>query len=243
MSLIKTVNEAKRMVRILIALRHKILSFPRCIACSFLVAIAIGLLRWFWRHKIKKEEELPKGLDVDLEAVHKFYTTMQESPLLYPYFMHIKEEKREDVMQKISCSFHKALNQVVVAPEHLTKLQKIHSKLGVDEKAYAEFAKLFAHIYCNKSDEQRAKMLKTFSKLQKYICTGGEFNQVNSMVDFLKLPGSESNTRSCKSEFRRGMRTVTEIQGLVDGKCLRDAGGERAGAGQTVKQLPQWISV
>jgi len=242
MSLIKTINEAERVKRILNAIRHKIRRFSSCIAGSMLVWIAMGVLRWLWRHKTKKKEEkLSKGLDVDLEAVHKFYTKIQESPLLYPYFMHIKEEKREDVMQKIACSFHKALNQVVVAPEHLTKLKKIHSKLGVDEKAYAEFTKLFAHICCNKSDKQRAKMLKTFVKLQKYICTG-VVNQANSMVDFFKLPGSGSKSRLYKSEFWQQMQTVTLIQGLVDSECGRDTWGERAGVGETVKLLYKQIS-
>jgi hypothetical protein len=241
MSLIKTINEAKRLERILSALKHKISSSRSCIAGSTLGMIAIVVLIWLWRREIKKELEVSKGLDVDLGAVHKFYIKIQESPLLYPYFMHIKEEKREDVMQKISCSFHKALNQVVVAPEHLTKLKKIHNKLGVDEKAYAEFTKLFAHICCNKSDEQRGKMLKTFTKLQKYICTG-VVNQANSMVAFFKLPGSGSNSKLYSSEFGQQMQTVTQIQGLVDIERWHDVWEERGSVEETVKDLYKQIS-
>jgi hypothetical protein len=155
--------------------------------------------------------------------------------------MHIKEEKREDVMQKISCSFHKALNQVVVPPEHLTKLKKIHTKLGIDGKAYTEFTKLFAHVCCNKNDKQRAKMLMTFSKLQKYICPG-VVNQASSMMDFFRLPVSGSKSRLHKSEFGQQVQTVTHIQGLVESESRLDAWGEKSGAGETVKQLYKQIS-
>merc|ERR1719317_699661 len=171
---------------------------------------AIGVFKWLWRRN-NNEEEQNKGVDVDLEAVHRFYTEIQESPLLYPYFMHLKVEKREDVMQKIACSFHKALGQVAIAPEHLEKLKKIHIKLGVDEKAYAEFTKLFAHICCNKSDKQRARMLKTFSKLQKYICPG-VVNQAISMVDFFKLPESKIRSTLSNSECGQQKQAVTQIQ-------------------------------
>jgi len=242
MYLIKIINEAKRLARILSALRHKRLAGPSCIAGLMLGVIATWVLRRLWRQKGKKEEELSKNLVVDLEAVHQFYTKIQESPLLYPYFMHIKKEKREDVMQKISCSFHKALNQVVIAPEHLTKLKKIHTKLGIDEKAYVEFTKLFAHICCHKSDEQRAKMLKTFLKLQKYICTE-VVNQADSMVDFFRLPVYGSMSRFYRAEFGQQVQTVTQIQGLVDSECNKfDAWGERSFVGETVKQLYKQIS-
>merc|ERR1719193_3071736 len=100
-----------------------------CFAGTLLSGVAIGLLKRLWSYKSKFEEELFKGLDVDLDAVHRFYNHIQESPLLYPYFMHLKVEERENVMQKIACSFHTAMRQDVVAPEHLMKLKKIHNKL------------------------------------------------------------------------------------------------------------------
>jgi len=172
-------------------------------------------------------------LDVDLDAVHRFYNHIQESPLLYPYFMHLKVEKRENVMQKIACSFHTAMRQDVVAPEHLMKLKKIHNKLGVDEKAYAEFTRLFAHICCNKSDKQRARMLKMFTELQKYICPG-IVNQTSSMVDFFK--GAESKNRALSNpECGQQKQRVTQIQGLV--VTWREGGGEDDVCKQMYKQI------
>jgi len=213
MPLTKSVIEAKQANSTINAFREKVPSFPYCLAGTLLGGFAIGVFKWLWRRNYKEEEEQNKGVDVDLEAVHRFYTEIQESPLLYPYFMHLKVEKREDVMQKIACSFHKALGQVEIAPEHLEKLKKIHIKLGVDEKAYAEFTKLFAHICCNKSDTQRARMLKTFAKLQKYICPGAA----------------------------QQLQTVTQLQGLVDSE-YREASGTSSGEDETVKKLYKRIS-
>jgi len=241
MSFIESISEAKQ-VKSIKAFREKIPSVPVCILGTLIGGVAIGVLKWLWKRRTKEEEEMAKGLDVDLEAVHRFYNEIQESPLLYPYFMHLKVEKREDVMQKIACSFHKALDQVVIAPEHLKKLKKIHNKLGIDEKAYAEFTKLFAHICCNKSDTQRARMLKTFAKLQKYICPG-VVNQASSMLEFFIIPSSESRARLKRSESGQQLQTVTQIQGLVDSEC-GDASGNCTCAceDETVKKLYKQIS-
>jgi len=213
MALTKSVFETKQVNSTIKAFREKVPSFPYCFAGTLLGGFAIGVFKWLWRRNSKKEEKQAKVLQVDLEAVHRFYTEIQESPLLYPYFMHLKIEKREDVMQKIACSIHKALGQVSIAREHLEKLKKIHIKMGVDEKAYAEFTKLFAHICCNKSDTQRSRMLKTFGKLQKYICPGAA----------------------------QQLQTVTQLQGLVDSEC-RDASGANAGEDETVNKLCKRIS-
>jgi len=240
MSFTKSISDVEQVKPILKALRKNVPSFPVCLAGTVIGGVALGLMNWMWIHKTTEDEELLKGLDVDLEAVHRFYNEIQESPLLYPYFMHLKVEKREDVMQKIACSFHTALGQVVVAPEHLKKLKKIHNKLGVDEKAYAEFTKLFAHICCNKSDKQRARMLKMFAKLEKYICPG-VVNQASSMVDFFKIPESEYTLGLSRSECRQQKQTVTQIQGLVDSES-RDSWGEQAGEEDVSKQLYKQIS-
>jgi len=213
MSLTKSVIEAKQVNSTIKAFREKGSSVPYCFAGTLLGVFAISVFKWLWRRNSKEEEEQVKGVYVDLEAVHRFFTEIQESPLLYPYFMHLKVEKREDLMQKIACSIHKALGQGAIAPEHSEKLKKIHIKLGVDEKAYAEFTKLFAHICCQKSDTQRARMLKTFAKLQKYICPGAAQQQ----------------------------QMVTQLQGLVDSEC-RDASGTNAGEDETVKKLYNRIS-
>jgi len=214
-------------------------SLPVCFAGTLISGVTLGLLKRLWSHKSEEEDGLSKGLDLDLEAVHRFYNHIQESPLLYPYFMHLKVEKRENVMQKIACSFHTALFQDVVAPEHLKKLKKIHNKLGVDENAYAEFTRLFAHICCNKSDKQRARMLRMFTKLQRYICPG-VVNQASSMVDFFKMADSK-NRVPLNSEFGQQEQTVTQIQGLVDTES-GNAWNEETGEDDVSKQLYKQIS-
>jgi len=239
MSSDKSTSKPGRMKALLWSWRTEVPSFPVCLAGALLGGVALGLLKRLWSHKSKYNDELSKGLDVDLEAVHRFYNHIQESPLLYPYFMHLKVEKRENVMQKIACSFHTALGQEVVAPEHLKKLKKIHNKLGVDENAYAEFTRLFAHICCNKSDKQRARMLKMFTKLQRYICPG-VVNQASSMVDFFKMADSKSRVPS-NSEFGQQKQTVTQIQGLVDTE-RGNAWSEETGEDDVSKQLYKQIS-
>jgi len=238
MSSIPSTSKVERIKPLLWSWQTEVPSLPVCFAGTLLSGVALGLLKRLWSHKSKEEDELSKGLDVDLEAVHRFYNHIQESPLLYPYFMHLKVEKRENVMQKIACSFHTALRQDVVAPEHLEKLKKIHNKLGVDEKAYVEFTRLFAHICCNKSDKQRARMLKMFTKLQRYICPG-VVNQASSMLDFFKM--TELKNRAL-SNFDCGQQkqTVSQIQGLVDTE-RGDAWSEE-GEDDVCKQLYKQIS-
>jgi len=109
--------------------------------------------------------------DVDLEAVHEFYKAVQESPLLYPYFMNVKAEKREDVMRNIACLFHKTL-QKQFSPADSVRLRDIHKNLKITDVAYNRFTKLFAHICCKgKSDKLRARMLKSFAMLKSEICS------------------------------------------------------------------------
>jgi len=236
MSSTKSISEVGRMKTLLWLWLPEVPCLPVFFAGTLLSGVAFGLLKQRWSHKSNLLDELPKGLDVDLEAVHKFYNRIQESPLLYPYFMHLKVEKRENVMQKIACSFHTALRQDVVAPEHLEKLKKIHNKLGVDEKAYAEFTRLFAHVCCNKSDKQRARMLKMFTKLQKYICPG-VVNQASSIVDFIK----SKNRALSNPDSGQQKQTVTQIQGLVYTKS-GDAWTEESGEDHVSKQLYKQIS-
>jgi len=120
---------------------------------------------------MKSQQRWSRTLEVDLAAVHEFYQAVQESPLLYPYFMDVKKEKRENVMQKIACSFHKALQHHHTMADS-ESLVSIHKNLNIDETAYNEFTNLFAHICCRgKSDKLRARMLKSFAKLKSKICT------------------------------------------------------------------------
>jgi len=152
-----------------------------CICGTVVASILWGMSRVHQDQKTIHQEKknkklgwgghLPDSNDVDLEAVHEFYTAVQESPLLYEYFMNVKAEKREDVMRNIACLFHKTL-QKGYSPADSVRLRNIHKNLNITDEAYNKFTKLFAHICCKgKSDKLRARMLKTFAMLKNEICS------------------------------------------------------------------------
>jgi len=168
-----------------------------CVAGTLGVAILWGMNRKsrhpkaiHWEKKNKKQLGwggfVPDSNDVDLEAVHEFYKAVQEDPLLYPYFMDVKAEKREDVMRNIACLFHKTL-QKQFSPADSVRLRHIHKNLNITDAAYNKFTKLFAHICCKgKSDKLRARMLKSFAMLKSEICSATE-KQPITISDFFRL--------------------------------------------------------
>jgi len=149
----------------------------------------------------------PDSNDVDLEAVHEFYKAVQESPLLYPYFMNVKAEKREDVMRNIACLFHKTL-QKQFSPSDSVRLRDIHKNLEITEVAYNRFTKLFAHICCKgKSDELRARMLKSFATLKSEICSTTEKQPVDLASFFELLTDSKSSPSDQDSPIESKQQT------------------------------------
>jgi len=153
---------------------------------------------------MKFQQRWRRTLDVDLEAVHEFYQAVQESPLLYPYFMDVKQEKRENVMQKIACSFHKALQQHHTLADS-ERLISIHKNLNIDEIAYNEFTNLFAHICCRgKSDKLRARMLKSFAKLKSEICTSSRESKPADLSSFYEMLNSNSKLDASVSPLEVG---------------------------------------
>jgi len=168
-----------------------------CVSGTLVVAILWGMNRKsshpktiHWEKKSKKQLGWggfdPESNDVDLEAVHEFYKAVQEDPLLYPYFMNVKAEKREDVMRNIASLFHKTL-QKQFSPEDSVRLRNIHKNLNITDAAYNKFTKLFAHICCKgKSDKLRARMLKSFAMLKSEICSPKE-QQPITISDFFRL--------------------------------------------------------
>jgi len=155
--------------------------FLGCISGTVVALILWGMSRGSRHQKTIHQEKknrkrgwggyVPDSNDVDLEAVHEFYKAVQESPLLYEYFMNVKAEKREDVMRNIACLFHKTL-QKGYSPADSVRLRNIHKNLNITDEAYNKFTKLFAHICCRgKSDKLRARMLKTFAMLKSEICS------------------------------------------------------------------------
>jgi len=184
--------------------------FLRCVT-STLVGFILWRLRRGTRNpkpihqEEKKNRKLgwggfaPDSNDVDLEAVHEFYKAVQESPLLYPYFMSIKAEKREDVMRNVACMFHKTLQKQLSAANSV-RLRDIHKDLKITDVAYNQFTKLFAHICCKgKSDKLRARMLKSFAMLKSEICstTGKEPVDLASFFELLTVskgsPGDQGS--------------------------------------------------
>jgi len=151
-----------------------------CISGTVVASILWVMSRRKWdQKKIHHEKNIklgwgghiPDSNDVDLEAVHEFYKAVQESPLLYEYFMNVKTEKREAVMRNIACLFHKTL-QKGYSPADSVRLRNIHKNLNITDEAYNKFTKLFAHICCKgKSDKLRARMLKSFAMLKGEICS------------------------------------------------------------------------
>lgn len=170
-----------------------------CVAGTLVGTILWGISRKsrqpkaiHWEKEKKNNKQLgwggfvPDSNDVDLEAVHEFYKAVQEDPLLYPYFMNVKAEKREDVMRNIACLFHKTL-QKQFSPADSVRLRNIHKNLKITDEAYNKFTKLFAHICCKgKSDKLRARMLKSFARLKGEICSATE-KQPITLSDFFRL--------------------------------------------------------
>jgi truncated hemoglobin YjbI len=121
--------------------------------------------------KLVRDGFVSESNDVDLKAVHEFYNAVQEDPLLYPYFMDVKKDKREGVMRNIACMFHKTLEKQFTTADSL-KLQNIHRNLHITDIAYDRFTKLFAHICCKgKSNKLRARMFKSFTRLKSDVCS------------------------------------------------------------------------
>jgi len=148
------------------------------------------------------------GSEVDLEAVHEFYKAVQESPLLYPYFMNVKADKREDVIQNIACSFHKTL-QKEFSPEDSLRLRNIHKKLNITDNAYNRFTKLFAHMCCkNKNDKLRARMLKAFSELKSEICSASVKHPIDLTSFFELLTDSSASTTHPKNQSESNGETL-----------------------------------
>jgi len=152
-----------------------------CLSGTLLGSMFWGI-KW-WRKNLENKSQIkektkklgwggsvPDSTEVDLAAVHEFYEAVQACHLLYPYFMNVKAENREKTMQKIACSFHKTL-QKQHTPADSIRLKAIHKDLNIKEDVYNRFTYLFAHICCRgKSDELRARMLKTFAMLKSEIC-------------------------------------------------------------------------
>jgi len=155
---------------------------------------------------------VPDSNDVDLEAVHEFYKAVQESPLLYPYFMNVKAEKREDVMRNIACLFHKTL-QKQFSPADSVRLRDIHKNLNITDVAYNKFTKLFAHICCKgKSDKLRARMLKSFAILKSEICSTTK-NQPIDLSGLFQLLNDSGSTRdnNYRDDTKRKTHTKTVL--------------------------------
>jgi len=148
-----------------------------CITATLFGTIVFGFKEYnkaYTSAKAKWKQSSKSSLDnsfIDAEAVHKFYLAVQQSPTLYPYFMNVKVESREDVIQKIACSFHKVLEKKIITDADAVMLEAVHEKLNIDEDTYNMFTKLFAHICCeNKSVLLRMRMYETFTLMKNYIC-------------------------------------------------------------------------
>jgi len=197
--------------------------FFGCIAGTVVSLILWGMNRGS-RHKKKTHQEkknrklgwggyVPDSNDVDLEAVHEFYKAVQESPLLYEYFMNVKAEKREDVMRNIACLFHKTL-QKGFAPADSVRLRNIHKNLNITDEAYNKFTKLFAHICCRgKSDKLRARMLKTFAMLKSEICSTTGKQPVDLASFFELLTESKGCSRDLVQVETKQKTCVNRITG------------------------------
>jgi len=191
--------------------------FLSCVAVS-----AFGSILWRRskesRHSKEMQENkniklgcgriLPDNSEVDLEAVHEFYNAVQESSLLYPYFMHVKVDKRKNVMQNIACLFYKTL-QNDFSQNVSTRLRNIHKKLNVTDNAYNQFTKLFAHICCeNKSEELRARMPKAFSELRSEICLASVIHPVDLTSFFEFIADSCTSTKYLNSQVKNRVETL-----------------------------------
>jgi len=195
-----------------------------CIAGTLVGAILWGLSRKsrhpkaiHWEKKYKKQLGwggfVPDSNDVDLEAVHEFYKAVQEDPLLYPYFMNVKAEKREDVIGNIACLFHKTL-QKQFSPADSVRLRIIHKNLNITDAAYNKFTKLFAHICCKgKSDKLRGRMLKSFAILKSEICSTTQKQPIN-LTDFFRLIIDCGSIRDIYSQV--DTKRETHINSVLD---------------------------
>jgi len=179
-----------------------------CIAASLLGAVAFGLKEWnkaYTNAKARWKQSSKSTLDnstIDVEAIHKFYLAVQQSPTLYPYFMNVKVESREDVIQKIACSFHKVLEKKSITDADADMLEAIHQKLHIDEDTYSTFTKLFAHICCeNKSVLLRMRMFETFTLMKNSICRDCSSNNMDILA-FLNLLDEDARITSHKHEYR-----------------------------------------
>jgi len=159
----------------------------------------------------KRKRKLEKGLDVNIEAVHEFYLAIQEDPLLYPYFIDVKVDKREGLMQKIACSFYRMVREGNFTTTSLKRLRDIHHKMQINEAAYYHFTNLFAHICCKgKRDKLRARMLETSEMLKEYVCR----NVINtqSMATFFRL-AAPRGTRMSSSGAWQQQQCPKQVQG------------------------------
>jgi len=203
------------------SLRWGIISKRLFLGC--ISSTLVGLILWRLRNRTKRPKTIyqgekknrklgwggfaPDSNDVDLEAVHEFYKAVQESPLLYPYFMNIKAEKREDVMRNIACLFHKTL-QKQFSPADSVRLRDIHKNLKITDVAYNRFTKLFAHICCKgKSDKLRARMLKSFATLKSEICSTTGKQPVDLASFFELLTDSKSSPSDQDSPIESNQQT------------------------------------
>jgi len=172
------------------------------------------------RNKTKKlgwGGSVPDSTEVDLAAVHEFYEAVQGCHLLYPYFMKVKAENRENIMQKIACSFHNTL-QKQHTPADSIRLKAIHKDLNINEDVYNRFTYLFAHICCRgKSDELRARMLKTFALLKSEICLSSN-EQPCDIASFFEMLHSQSEYSSPQPEAgESGTPVAKDLDNNVQG--------------------------
>lgn len=122
--------------------------------------------------------------------------------------MHVKVDKRKNVMQNIPSLFYKTL-QKDFSQNDSTGLRNIHKKLNITDNAYNQFTKLFAHICCeNMSDELRPWMLKAFSELRSEICLASVKHPVDLTSFFEFIADSCTSTKYLKSQVKNRVETL-----------------------------------